>query len=174
MMSKTLLRGRCEGGLYPIKSSSLRLSGNKEALGAVKPSASLWHHRLGHAVAPVIQQILSHHKLSFIRDVNNKHICDVCQQGKSHQQPYPRSTSMSTSPLDLVFSNVWGPAPASVGRFYYYVSFIDDYSKFTQIYLLKHKSEFFSVFVISKTLLNVNLITKFMLCRRIGEGSIRL
>lgn len=53
---------------------------------------------------------------------------------------------MSTSPLDLIFSDVWGPAPASVGRFTYYVSFIDDYSKFTWLYLICHESEVFSCF----------------------------
>jgi histone deacetylase 1/2 len=78
--------------------------------------------------------------------VNNKRICDACQQGKSHQLPYPKSTSVSRSPLDLVFSDVWGPAPQSVGRFAYYVSFIDDYSKFIWIYLIRHKSEVFERF----------------------------
>jgi histone deacetylase 1/2 len=48
--------------------------------------------------------------------------------------------------MDLIFSDVWGPAPTSVGRNNYYVSFIDDYSKFTWIYLLRHKSEVFSCF----------------------------
>jgi histone deacetylase 1/2 len=47
---------------------------------------------------------------------------------------------VSTSPLELVFSDVWGPASESFGRFKYYVSFIDDYSKFTWVYLLKKKS----------------------------------
>jgi hypothetical protein len=65
---------------------------------------------------------------------------------KSHQLPYPKSTSVSTSPLDLVFSDVWGPASESFGRFKYYVSFIDDYSKFTWIYLLKRKSDVFQKF----------------------------
>jgi len=46
----------------------------------------------------------------------------------------------------LIFSDVWGPAPTSVGKHNYYVSFIDDYSKFTWIYLLRHKSEVFSCF----------------------------
>lgn len=78
--------------------------------------------------------------------MNNKHICDACQQGKSHQLPYPKSTSVSSSPLDLVFSDVWGPAPQSVGRFNYYVSFIDVYSKFIWIYLIRHKSEVFERF----------------------------
>jgi hypothetical protein len=53
------------------------------------------------------------------------------QQGKSHQLPYPNSLSISKDPLELVFFDVWGPAPESVGRKKYYVSFIDDYSKFT-------------------------------------------
>jgi len=45
-----------------------------------------------------------------------------------------------------VFSDVWGPTPTSVGKNSYYVSFIDDFSKFTWIYLLRHKSEVFQKF----------------------------
>jgi hypothetical protein len=58
-------------------------------------------------------------------------VCDPCQQAKSHQLPYPISTSVSTISLKQVFSDVWGPAPVSVGKHQYYVSFIDDYNKFT-------------------------------------------
>jgi hypothetical protein len=39
-----------------------------------------------------------------------------------------------------------GPATNSVGRNKYYVSFIDDYSKFTWVYLLRFKSEVFQKF----------------------------
>jgi hypothetical protein len=38
---------------------------------------------------------------------------------------------------------VWGHACESIGCYKYYVSFINDFSKFTWIYLLKHKSEVF-------------------------------
>jgi histone deacetylase 1/2 len=48
--------------------------------------------------------------------------------------------------MDLVFSDVWGPAPTSIGHHNYYVSFIDDHSKFTWIYMLRHKSEVFQCF----------------------------
>ncbi len=68
-------------------------------------------------------------------------MCDACQQAKSHQLPYPKSSSISSVPLELVYSDVWGPATDSVGRKNYYVSFIDDFSKFTWIYFLKCKSE---------------------------------
>jgi hypothetical protein len=71
---------------------------------------------------------------------------DACQRAKSHQLPFPRSVSVSRDPLDLVFSDVWGPAPSSIGRFKYYVSFIDDFSKFTWLYLLKNKSDVFQKF----------------------------
>jgi len=65
---------------------------------------------------------------------------------KSHQLPYTSSHHTSNSPLDLIYSDVWGPAPLSVGRHSYYVSFIDDYSKYTWVYLLKKKSDVFQVF----------------------------
>jgi hypothetical protein len=46
----------------------LKIPSNKQVLGVFKPTTSLWHHRLGHAVAPVVQEVLSRHKLSFVRD----------------------------------------------------------------------------------------------------------
>ena len=52
----------------------------------------------------------------------------------------------SCAPLELIHSDVWGPAPVSIGNHAFYVSFIDDYSRYTWIYLLKHKSEVFQVF----------------------------
>jgi hypothetical protein len=48
---------------------------------------------------------------------------------------------------NLFFLDVWGPAIDSFGCKKYYVSFIDDYSKFTWIYLLRSKSEVFKYFI---------------------------
>lgn len=73
-------------------------------------------------------------------------ICDACQQAKGHQLPYSKSWSVSRFPLELVFSDVWGPAPVSRLKKIYYVSFVDDYNKFTWVYLLRYKSEVFQKF----------------------------
>jgi hypothetical protein len=73
-------------------------------------------------------------------------VCDACQRAKSHHLPYPKSTSVSNHPLELIFSDVWVAAPESTGRYKYYASFSDDFSKFIRIYLIKFKSEFFKKF----------------------------
>jgi hypothetical protein len=44
--------------------------------------------------------------------------------------PFRESFSVLKAPLELVFSDVWGSAPSSISKNKYYVSFIDDYSKF--------------------------------------------
>jgi hypothetical protein len=75
---------------------------------------------------------------------------------------YPKSDSVSSKPFELVFSDVWGPAPTSVGRHDFYVSFIDDYSKYTWIYLLRRKSEVFSCFKEFRTMVERQFNTKIL------------
>ena len=119
---------------------------NIQANGVVKVSSTRWHDQLGHAAFSLVERLLRKNKLPFVGERNVETICDSCQCAKSHQLPYPVSTSVSTKPLQLIFSDVWGPAPSSVGRHTYYVSFIDVYSKFSWIYLLKKRSDVFQVF----------------------------
>uniref|UniRef100_A0A8R7VE00 Retrovirus-related Pol polyprotein from transposon TNT 1-94 n=1 Tax=Triticum urartu TaxID=4572 RepID=A0A8R7VE00_TRIUA len=139
-----LYRGRCVGGLY-LLIPEFR-GPNKYACGAIKLSSTRWHDRLGHASFSLVENLLRKNNLPFVGERHNETICDSCQKAKSHQLPYPTSSSVSTKPLQLIFSDVWGPAPTSVGRHTYYVSFIDDFSKFSWIYLLKKRSDVFQVF----------------------------
>jgi histone deacetylase 1/2 len=137
----TILKGRCHKGLYPLPAAQ-----KKQAFGATKLSFAKWHSRLGHPSFPIVKQIIHSNKLPCLDESSNESVCNACQQAKSHQLPYPKSTSVSTVPLELIFSDVWGPASESVGRKQYYVSFIDDFSKYTWIYPLKYKSEVFQKF----------------------------
>jgi histone deacetylase 1/2 len=143
---KTLLRGRCEGGLYPIVASSSS-STPKQVYVVTKPTVERWHSRLDHPSSLVVQQVLNKFCLPYSKSSSIETVCDSCQKAKSHQLAYPISTSVSTIPLQQIFSDVWGPAPTSVGHHNYYVSFIDDYSKFTWIYLIKKKSDVFHNFM---------------------------
>ena len=126
---KTLLQGRCRRGLYPISSTSTNSS--KHVLSAVKPSSERWHFRLGRPSSSIVKKVISHNNLPCSSDFNDDSVCDACQKGKSHQLPYSKSFSESSAPLELIFSDVWGHAIESVGRKKYYVSFINDFRKFT-------------------------------------------
>jgi len=50
-------------------------------------------------------------------------------------------------PLEIIHSDVWGPAPISVGGYKYYISFIDDFTKFTWIYLMVDRTEVQRIFL---------------------------
>jgi histone deacetylase 1/2 len=92
-----------------------------------------------------VQNIVKHHDLP-CSSSDSILVCDACQRAKSHQLPYTASHRVSTMPLELIHSDVWGKAIVSSGGYQYYVSFIDDYSHFCWIYLLKHKSDVEQVF----------------------------
>jgi hypothetical protein len=151
---KTLLEGKCRGGLYPLPQS------RHEVHSAIKPSTARWHSRLGHPAFPIVHRVISSNNLPCAREDPQQSICDACQQAKSHQLPYPKSTSVSQSPLDLIFSDVWGPAPDSVGKNKCYVSFIDDHSKFIGFIFFVINLKYFRNFMNSNSLLRGDLIGK--------------
>jgi hypothetical protein len=141
---QVLLRGPCRGGLYPLL--PLPSSTQKLILSAIKPSSQRWHCRLGHPSRDIVLRVIKDNNLSYSSLDYPESVCDACLRAKAHQLPYLTSSSQSTAPLDLVFSDVWGPVVDSFGNKKYYVHFIDDFSKFTWIYLLRHKSEVFQFF----------------------------
>ncbi|KAJ9550550.1 hypothetical protein OSB04_014595 [Centaurea solstitialis] len=101
------------------------------------------HCRLGHPSATVLRQMRPDFPLSSI----NFH-CESCQLGKHTRRPYPpRVSSRVSFSFELVHSDVWGPCPTkSTLGFEYFITFIDDYSRATWVYLLKSRSEVFTIF----------------------------
>jgi hypothetical protein len=143
---RTLLQGWSEGGLYPLPCNTSSTTRVKQVFSTNKMPQSRWHSRLGHPSIAIVRLVLSKNSLLFVNDVHLDHVCDACQQANSHQLPYLRSFSTSKPPLELIISDVWGLACVSIGSYKYHVSFINDFSKFTWIYLLKHKSKVFQNF----------------------------
>ena len=144
-----LLRGRYRHGLYALDAPTdvPAPAAAFQVFSGVRVSPSLWHSRLGHPASPIVRHVLHRHELPSESSNKDAAVYDACQQGKSHQLPFSVSTHIVKTPLELVFSDVWGPAQLSVSGHEYYVSFIDAYSRFTWIYLLKHKSDVFNVFL---------------------------
>ena len=73
--------------------------------------------------------------------------CIHCFAGKMHQLPFPVSNKTVSSPFALDHTDLWGhaPIPSHIG-FRYYLVLVNEFTKFTWTYLLKHKSDTFQVF----------------------------
>ena len=85
--------------------------------------------RLGHANKLVVNRILSTFHLDHSKD-RNKSIYQACMQAKIHRQPLYSIGSISNKPFDVIFSDVWTSPIMSPAGYKYFVSFIDDYSRF--------------------------------------------
>jgi hypothetical protein len=97
-----LVKGRCIGGLYPIPVAAIR-----EVCSARRFSINTWHSHFDHPSFKIVEQVISNNNLLCSSDSIKESVCNACQQDKSHQLPYPRSTSISEFPLQLVYTNVW-------------------------------------------------------------------
>jgi hypothetical protein len=113
-MNKLLLHGPCKGGLYPLPPSTSRF--HKLVFNAVKISIDRWLSRLGHPSRDIVRRVISKNKLSCATfDNSTQSVCDACACVKAHQLPYSISSSRSSAPLELIFSDVWGPVIESFG-----------------------------------------------------------
>ena len=73
--------------------------------------------------------------------------CDVCELSKSHRTTFPLSLNKNPVPFMVVHSDVWGPSKVStIGGARWFVTFIDDCSRMTWIFLMKSKDEVNSLF----------------------------
>jgi transposase InsO family protein len=66
---------------------------------------------------------------------------------------FNNSTTHVSHSFELIHSDVWGPFDTSLDGYKYFVTFIDDFSRVTWVYLLKAKSDVFSCFQDFHTLL---------------------
>jgi len=73
--------------------------------------------------------------------------------GKQRRLKFCHDKHTSTEKLQYVHSDLWGPSPVlSHGRYRYFVTFIDDYSRKVWVYFLKTKDEVFGRFKEWKTM----------------------
>ena len=112
---RILLRGRSRGGLYPLPLGRASHESERQASSSVRVSSSQWHQRLGHPSKNVVSSIVRNNDLECSSSDTSALVCDACQCGKSRQLSYTASARVSTMPLELVHTDVWGAARASSG-----------------------------------------------------------
>lgn len=192
----TLLKGTLHEGLYKFSLGKLAKSSphsaaclNNQSSPAVfslnqvnqphkfpevAPSTlNQWHYRLGHPMLTTVKHILSKCNISFSKN-DNLSFCSSCELGKSHRLPFSSSLTCYNKPLQLIYSDIWGPAhTTSTNGFKYYISFVDAYSRYTWIFFLKEKSEVFHIFLQFKTHVELQYDTQIKILQTDWGGEYR-
>ena len=139
--------GTKEGRLYKLNTVAPEHACN---LAAGSP-LSLWHLRYGHLNYNDLKLLFDQKLVSglTLTSVDRVEDCHGCAVGKAKRLPFPKkSTRKTTRPLELIHSDVCGPFHVdSVGGSRYFVTFVDDYSRYVTVYMLTAKSEAFDKFV---------------------------
>lgn len=154
-----------EEGVSIIKDGEIILSGIKRANGLFtlnlkgkEPHAAFvvhetdeilkWHKKLGHLSGENIKK-LSHISdgLEIKKDKDLSKVlkeCDVCTKTKQTRLSFGKEREKAKRPLQIVHSDLSGCIePETWDHKHYYATFKDDFTGFTQTYLLSHKSELF-------------------------------
>ena len=125
-----------------VLSSALR---SRSESHSVASQIWLQHKRLGH---PPFSLMRSMFPSLFLKQSVESFKCDICQFSKHHRATFPSSLTKSAEPFDLIHSDVWGPAPiTNISGARWFVSFIDDCTRVTWIFLMKDKSEVSQLFI---------------------------
>ncbi|CAL2264786.1 unnamed protein product [Prunus armeniaca] len=134
-----------EGGLYYVDDFSPGMANSvTHPFDSKQKQIWLWHRRLGHPSFSYMKHLIPD-LFSGFKD--SDFTCDTCILAKSHRVPYPLSTNKCTTPFTLIHSDVWGPSPITApSGVRWFVTFIDDCTRMTWLYLLKNKNEVFSRF----------------------------
>ena len=104
----------------------------------------LWHQRYGHLHYKGLKTLQQRHMVHGLPQLEASNItCTNCFAGKQHRNPIPKASEWCASKvLELVHADICGPIqPISNSGKRYFLSFIDDYSHKSWVYLLLEKSE---------------------------------
>ena len=108
-------------------------------------SSSLWHKRLGHISKRRIERLVSDRILDFL-DFAGFEICTNCIKGKQ-TNIRKFGVNRATNVLELIHTDICGPFPTvSWNGQQYFITLIDDFSRYGYLYLIHEKSQSLEVF----------------------------
>lgn len=130
------------GNLYCL--NFIPVSSESVSVASAAQDMHTWHRRLCHASETRVRQLADGMATGITVAAGGQSIfCEPCVRGKMHR------TAISSQPagrakekLELVHSDVCGPMScSSFGGARYFVSFIDDLTRKTEIFFIKEKSQ---------------------------------
>jgi hypothetical protein len=128
-------------------------SGEEAGVAGAKEAVSIdeLHRRLGHVSHERVKLLIAKGLVEGVNLDSNSEptVCESCEWAKGTRKSIVkvREGERCEAVGDEVHTDLWGPAPVeSLGRKRYYISFTDDYSRYTNIYFLATKDEAFDFY----------------------------
>lgn len=133
-----------------------------------------WHRRFGHLGARNLQKLAKHRMVDGFDFDATKQIkfCESCVNGKHHRSNFPTSGGKrSEEPLGLVHSDLCGKMSSeSLSGAEYFLTFIDDRTRYVWVYILKRKDQVFERFLEWKALVEKSTGRKLKALRTDNGG----
>ncbi|CAI7934742.1 unnamed protein product, partial [Closterium sp. NIES-54] len=137
----------------------------------------MWHHRLGHPSLPRLRGMHSRLLDSGLpRSLpplppSPAPPCLPCVEGQQRAAPHSSSFPPTTSPLQTLHMDVWGPARVSgQGRERYFLLVVYDYTRYTTVFPLRTKGEVPDVFIPWIYAVRFQLRKRVLLPQSAGSG----
>jgi hypothetical protein len=120
----------------------------EDSVNAVTESVSLMtlHRMMGHIAPTTARRMVERGSVTGVRILSGDPVefCESCIYAKATRKPIPRMREGERAKYfgDEIHTDLWGPSPIeSFGGKRYYISFTDDKTRHTHLYLLAKKDE---------------------------------
>src|SRR6266496_3847251 len=105
MVGVTVASTRCQDFVCPLQ--------RQVAMVSSLPSSPLDNDIVDSGTLRLVSFSLSLDQINLLVHLLESLVCDTCQPAKVHRLPFNISTHITSSPLELVNADVWGPACTS-------------------------------------------------------------
>lgn len=152
--NEVVATGRQHGRLYCMDFECVKMRNENTTssalmTGKVSKQLELWHQRFGHLGNENLQKLVKKGmvegmKIASVGKKNEMLLCEPCITAKQTREPFKVRSDVkrASRPLEIVHSDVCGKiTPVSWDGNEYFVSFTDDYTHISVVYLMKTKDQ---------------------------------
>ncbi|GJV60659.1 pol polyprotein [Tanacetum coccineum] len=141
-------RGYAMNGMFKLNVMVVNNEINKmNSFAYLIESSNVWHGRLGHVNFNLMRRLIKFNRILNFH-IDSKYKCETCVEAKLTRTSF-KSVKRKTKPLDMVHTDICDlkSLPTKGGN-KYFITFIDDCTKYCYVYLLKSKDEAIDKFVL--------------------------
>lgn len=109
----------------------------------------VWHERYGHLNFNDLHKLKTENMVVGLDIPSKIQIipCEICNRAKIHALPHRVSDTRAKNILELIHTDICGPMNiTSMGGTRYFVTFIDDRTRYIEVVMLKRRSDVFDAF----------------------------